>query len=200
MHVDIVNSWTTIYQGGPEVLLSKSMPERNLFLCYPDEAAPLAITCLNNFSGDYIIHVGELISTGTFSYPQAAWGRTSSADFQVALAEDIHCLLVKRLPRFPFSRDCISVWKRTQWVRGKQSAQKLEELDADGETITELEANSSISGVGYDKSVNVHGDDGEGADDDHDSGGDDDDDLWANIPIDERLPVDAAAPCLAHLS
>ena len=27
----------------------------------------------------------------------------------------------------------------------------------------------------------------------------DNDNLWANIPSDEVLPIDRAAPCLAHL-
>ena len=51
-------------------------------------------------------------------------GGTTAADFQVALHEDFHCLLVAKLPHFPFSRDCISVWKRTNWVLGKEALER----------------------------------------------------------------------------
>ena len=69
--------------------------------------------------GQYVIHVGELLTTGgTLSFPQAPWGRTSSSDFQVTLSEQFHCILSASLPRFPFSRDHITVWKRTKWIHG----------------------------------------------------------------------------------
>eukprot|EP01038_Epipyxis_sp_PR26KG_P014838 gene14838-19944_t len=71
-------------------------------------------------AGEYIIHIGELLQTGTLSgYPQAPFGRTTSSDFCVSLAENFHCLLIAEIPRFPFSKDCISVWKRTKWVEGR---------------------------------------------------------------------------------
>lgn len=104
-------------------MLLKYKGTRALFLCYPDEQEALAIECLERFTGEIIIHVGELMLTGTYSRPQSPWGRTTSADFQVALNEDFHCLLVSKLPRFPFSRDCISVWKKTTWVRGKEAVE-----------------------------------------------------------------------------
>ena len=84
----------------------------------------MANPCLDDFIGDYVIHIGELISTGQLSSPQAPWGRTSSADFQISLMTDFHCVLVYELPAFPFSRDCITVWKRTEFVRGKESIDK----------------------------------------------------------------------------
>ena len=69
--------------------------------------------------GQYVIHVGELLTSGgTLSFPQAPWGRTSSSDFQVTLSEEFHCILSASLPRFPFSRDYITVWKRTKWIHG----------------------------------------------------------------------------------
>ncbi|KAL7447585.1 hypothetical protein ACHAXS_007900 [Conticribra weissflogii] len=83
---------------------------RTLFLCYPDEeddqpppkhdddddddddddnhddeglAQPtsMAASCLEHFSGDTIIHVGELYGD-TLSLEQAPWGRSSSREFQ----------------------------------------------------------------------------------------------------------------------
>ena len=60
---------------------------------------------------------------------------------------EYHCLLQVKLPSFPFSRDCISVWKRTEFVEAPLNQES---------------------------------------------------DLWANIPLDERLP-DVVAPCLKHL-
>ena len=166
------SNWTDVQSGGPEVLLDSSVSEgRNLLLCYPDEASSLAIKCLENFTGDHIIHVGELAvcggGSGTLSSPQAPWGRTTGADFQVSLAEEFHCLLTISLPRYPFSRDCLSVWKRTQWVEGKP-------IEDSGVSDTE-------QGISVDGSETTK------------------DNMWANIPKDERMPVDCAAPCLQHL-
>jgi hypothetical protein len=97
------DAWTSVLEGGAEKLSDEKIAKgKSLFLCYPDEEEPLALECLENFQGDFVIHVGELISTGQLSGPQAPWGRTSSADFQVQLAEEFHCVLVADLPRFPF--------------------------------------------------------------------------------------------------
>ena len=149
------DAWSTVLKGGPSALKLEEYKNHTLFLCYPDEDSSLAEKCLRHYQGEYVIHVGELLYTGgTLSYPQAPWGRTSSADFQSTLAIEFHCVLTASIPRFPFSLDCISVWKRTQWVEGKDHV------------------------LGNDE----HGDD-----------------LWASIPVEERLPVDRAAPLLAHL-
>mmetsp|Transcript_7307 Transcript_7307/g.6553 ORF Transcript_7307/g.6553 Transcript_7307/m.6553 type:complete len:117 (+) Transcript_7307:1-351(+) len=87
--------------------------------------------CLQHFKGEYIIHVGEMITTGgTLSgTPQAPFGRTTSADFQVKLAESFHCLLVAPIPRYPFSNDTISVWKRTTFVKGREDYEDDNEDD-----------------------------------------------------------------------
>ncbi|RYG62513.1 hypothetical protein EON64_17735, partial [archaeon] len=67
--------WTEVQRGGPEVL--KKVKDRTLLLCYPDEAESIAAACLDNFTGDYIIHVGELHCTGTAAgAPVAPFGRT----------------------------------------------------------------------------------------------------------------------------
>lgn len=169
---EVVNdSWTNVLKGGPEMLLVKKISRgRNLFLSYPDEDGPMAMECLRNFKGDYIIHVGELMSTGTFSSPQAPWGRTSASDFQVRLYEEFHCLLVADLPRFPFSRDSISVWKRTKWVNTGESC----EVNDQDDVVRPVKRK--------------YGDEYR-----------DEDTLWASIPPEERIPTETAAPCLSHL-
>ena len=43
--------------------------------------------------------------------------RTSSAEFQVALQEQFHCILIANLElKLPYGKDTISVWKRTKYV------------------------------------------------------------------------------------
>ena len=121
--------WYNVEKGGPKVLKDPLMSKRNLFLCYPDQDGDLGHQCLLKFQGEYVIHVGELIQAGgTISgVPQAPFGRTSGADFQVLLSELFHCVLIAELPRFPFSNDCITVWKRTQFVRGRDTDSMQEE-------------------------------------------------------------------------
>jgi hypothetical protein len=81
---DRLSMWTEVKKGGAEVLSSAAAVGRNLFLCYPDEAESMAADCLERFTGEYIVHVGETIFTGTaMGAPVAPFGRTSSADFQV---------------------------------------------------------------------------------------------------------------------
>jgi hypothetical protein len=116
--------WTKVLQGGPEVLSNAVNSDRNLFLCYPDESESMAVCCLELFKGEYIIHVGELMTVGgcgTMAGPPVSpFGRTSSCDFQIALAESFHCVLVAQLElRYPYSNDCISVWKRTRYIPGR---------------------------------------------------------------------------------
>ena len=59
-----------VLPGGPTSLSDNKLSSRTLFLCYPDEEDALdddegeqpmsmAAQCLENFSGDTIIHVGE---------------------------------------------------------------------------------------------------------------------------------------------
>lgn len=176
-HVDAELNWTTVEKGGPKKLRDAKAQGRTLFLCYPDDSQSLGMKCLSEFSGEYIIHVGELITTGTLSgSSQAPFGRTTGSDFSVALAENFHCLLVASLPRFPFSKDCITVWKRTVYVPGRSVL--LGEDDSDGQE---------------DQSASLEDGNSDG------SGSAQDEDCWAAIPPEERLPVDAAAPCLAHL-
>ena len=229
--------WTYVGQGGPNMLENRRVAaNRNLFLCYPDDSNPLSIKCLERFTGEYIIHVGELISTGTLSgYPQAPFGRTSCSEFSVMLQEHFHCLLVADLPRLPFSKDCISVWKRTKWVPGKSIelegqhegalaiCDKICDRGESGsrlssERSTESQSLSHSRGDSLEPDEDAHNlqhnsrhrlldraasnsndrsvweeDDGES--EESSLGGD----FWANIPPDEILPSERAAPCLQYL-
>ena len=114
------DSWTYIVKGGPLLLRKPYLQGRTLFLCYPDEDGHLGSLCLQYFSGEYIIHVGELLITGTHcGFPQRPWGRTTSAEFQVELYEKFHCVFSAALPSYPVGKDYITVWKRTEFVAGK---------------------------------------------------------------------------------
>lgn len=176
------DNWTTVEKGGPSVLREKIAKGRTLFLCYPDDSNSMAVKCLDAYDGEYVIHVGELITTGTLSGgSQAPFGRTTGSDFSVALAESFHCLLTASLPNFPFGKDCITVWKRTQFVAGKS------QLLGDGEE----DGSDSKEGAQQ----------GKGGEEGSEQGSEDEaeEDSWAAIPAEERLPTDRAAPCLAHL-
>ena len=60
-----------VVQGDAKFLKKKICKDRNLFLCYPDEGESVGMQCLENFRGEYIIHVGELMVTGCASgFPQ----------------------------------------------------------------------------------------------------------------------------------
>jgi hypothetical protein len=170
-----------VKQGGPEVLLSNELRRsgRTLFLCYPDEddedtsggngegddddddddsnvlPSSMGWQCLNNFTGDHVIHVGETFLDSNYSMEQAPWGRSSAPEFQQRLASEFHCLLKVELPNWLHTRDTISVWKR-----------------------------STISTMVF------------AAEDDDDE---DEEVEYRHIPRKERLPVNVAAPCLAHL-
>jgi hypothetical protein len=116
-------------QGGAEVLRLPEHATRTLFLCYPDEnetkaesingskdSAPssLALSCLEHYRGDYVIHVGELFNDTTLAMEQAPWGRSSSPEFQQQLASQYHCLLRVGLPSWLHVSDTLSVWKRSE--------------------------------------------------------------------------------------
>jgi len=131
---DAANFWTDVKTGGPTIL--KRYVNRSLFLCYPDEDESIAIQCMEHYRGEYIIHVGELqVADGTAGgAPQAPYGRTSSGEFQRELSASFHPLLVANLKaRLPFSRDTISVWKRTDYVDGRLPLPADEEEEDDGE-------------------------------------------------------------------
>ncbi|RLO12098.1 hypothetical protein DYB28_004313 [Aphanomyces astaci] len=55
-------TWLDVEQGTPEVL--SRFKKRTLLLCYPDDyedsEESMAEACLNNYTGEYVIHIGEL--------------------------------------------------------------------------------------------------------------------------------------------
>jgi hypothetical protein len=110
-----------VRKGGPEVLRQES--GRTLFLCYPDEddeastemEEPLSMgaACLEHYTGEYVIHVGEVYGD-TLAMNQAPWGRSSSPEFQQRLTSEFHCILKASLSNWLHVWDTISVWKRTE--------------------------------------------------------------------------------------
>jgi len=210
MGVDIVcydkkksrQAFTDVQVGGPKVLSEPAAKGRTLFLCYPDDSTNLALKCLERYSGEYIIHVGELITTGTLSgQPQAPFGRTTGSEFSVALAETFHCLLVAGLPRFPFSKDCISVWKRTVFVPGKSAMLPPSDSEAEeeGDEMPNVDHKKGKKGESEGSSDGGEEEEDDGEEDEEEEEEEEEGDSWASIPPEEMLPVDIAAPCLAHL-
>eukprot|EP01082_Thalassiosira_pseudonana_P009374 g8281.t1 g8281 contig29:151237-152360(+) len=81
-----------------------------------DEAktTSMAAACLDHYTGDTVIHVGELYGD-TVSLDQAPWGRSSSNEFQERLAGEYHCILKMKLENnWLHVRDTLSVWKRSE--------------------------------------------------------------------------------------
>ena len=132
-----------IVAGGPEVI--PNYPDRTLFLCYPDEDSngsssssigvdeddpekhsSMAAACSDYYTGDTILHVGELClltnrsnvltnRSNVLSMDQAPWGRTSSPLFQERLMTEFHCILCAELRSQWFhTNDRLTVWKRSQ--------------------------------------------------------------------------------------
>jgi len=125
-----------IKQGSPATLSEDEEirnSDRTLFLCYPDEEdnqmlensnkdddeelqppLSMAASCLEHYTGEYVIHVGELYGD-TLSLEQAPFGRSSSSEFQLRLAGEYHCILKLKLNNnWLHVRDTLSVWKRTE--------------------------------------------------------------------------------------
>ncbi|RHY34559.1 hypothetical protein DYB32_000860 [Aphanomyces invadans] len=88
---------------------------RTLLLCYPDDYEDsdesMAEACLNYYTGEYVIHIGELFGH-TLCLPEP--GRTSSPEFQTRLAAVFHKILQVPLHSWHSSVDTLTVWKRTK--------------------------------------------------------------------------------------
>ena len=133
------NGGLVIKQGSPSTLSEDEElqnSDRTLFLCYPDEEdnqmlensnkneedaeeelqppLSMAASCLEHYTGEYVIHVGELYGD-TLSLEQAPFGRSSSSEFQQRLFGEYHCILKLKLNNnWLHVRDTLSVWKRTE--------------------------------------------------------------------------------------
>ncbi|EQC25386.1 hypothetical protein SDRG_16749 [Saprolegnia diclina VS20] len=107
-------TWLNVQQGTPKVL--KKHSKRTLLLCYPDDfedsEESMANECLNYFTGDTIIHIGEWLGQ-TVCLPEP-WGRTSAPEFQTRLSAVFHKVLQVPLPSWHSSIDTLTVWKRTK--------------------------------------------------------------------------------------
>lgn len=179
-------NWTVVHKGGPEQIQTPVATGRNLFLCYPDEDESIAVVCLENFKGTYVVHVGELaITDSNAGPPQAPYGRTSSSEFQIKLQQQFHCLLVADLQmRLPYERNAVSVWKRTDYVSGLVEPNDSADADVNSnEKYVHLSDVQRERAMALDKQYNQDGSVS----------------LWKNIREEEMLPVNRAAKCLAHL-
>lgn len=190
--------WTIVKKGDARMLMKKCYQKHTLMLCYPDEDSEMSMDCLERYDGEYLLHIGELVTTGTYSGgTQAPFGRTTCSQFQVSLLEYFHCILVAELPCFPFSKDCITVWKRTVFVPGRsaygpkhKNRERSEDLEvADGGDGEDHESDGEEEEI-------VESADG---DEEEECDADENEDCWADLPRIERLPIDRAATELAFL-
>ena len=149
-----------VQRGGPEVLSDPQIvnKDRSLFLCYPDDEdividgednggtiQSFGWNCLDNFQGQYIIHVGELImADNNLSYDQAPWGRSSSPEFQQRLMSEYHCIYKITLPNWVHVRDTLTVWKRTELCTMVFAASDDEDNHEDGNQCEEEEAEEEV--------------------------------------------------------
>jgi len=125
-----------VLEGDSSVLLEEEHENSTLLLCFPDEdsidGTSLGLSCLENFPGTHLIHIGELYPS-SLPVSQAPFGRTSTPEFQVALSTSFHCLKVIPLPRWPHESTTLSVWKRTQTVAITFEGDSDDEDDVDEE-------------------------------------------------------------------
>lgn len=107
-------NWCDVKKGGPESVLRHPDCD-TLMLCYPDDFedqdTSVALECMELFKGSTVIHVGELY--GQTVCKPGAFGKTTSPDAQVYLAENFHKVLQVPLPCWSANVDSLTVWKRT---------------------------------------------------------------------------------------
>lgn len=105
--------WCDVKKGGPAVVARH--PTHTLLLSYPDDFErgdeSLALQCLERFTSDTIILIGELFGANMLPNP---WGRSCGADFQETLASQFHCVIRIPLPSQPLAKDTLTVWKRNK--------------------------------------------------------------------------------------
>lgn len=95
-------AFTVISKGGFTDLkiISTQDGEYALFLCYPPPGCSMALDCLQNFKGDYIIYVGE-------------WqGDTATYEFEKALVSSFSLVNTIGLPNWFNTCYTFSLWKR----------------------------------------------------------------------------------------
>jgi hypothetical protein len=216
MGVDVGDGafWTHVDAGGPEALLLPANRRRALFLCFPDEIGPLGLECLRTFVGSTVVFVGELPGS-TLSMEDAPWGRSATRDFHVQLMTKFHCVLRAALPTWPTGRESISVWKRSAvcpLLMPDDSSSDEDGSEHEGSNSAALGKTTGVAAKTRSNSDDGHDESNdESSESIVDSEGDENDEgfpgstggtsvqFWRHIPEDERLPVDAAAPCMAYL-
>ena len=129
--------------------------------------------------------------------------RTSSAEFQVALQEQFHCILIANLElRLPYGRDSISVWKRTKYV----PARIYSSHDSCNNTESSLDHLSGGGSTGYLAGATDSGtDDDTGSDeerdwDDGEDSGDDEEDEEDKEKDEEEDGESSGLPILKHFN
>jgi hypothetical protein len=173
----------------------------------------MAYQCLQHYTGEYVIHVGELYtqSTPTFAMEQAPWGRTSSPEFQQLLANTFHCILRISLPNWLHTSDTLTIWKRST------TCTIVYETDSDNDNAEdENDTNHHPTNAGrhhhpthnndHNKKMKRNHSNRENNDSSDDTTNNtntnennDDEVQFRYIPPHEKLPIDAVAPCLQHL-
>jgi hypothetical protein len=175
--------------GGPDVLSSAEHQHRTLFLCYPDEndhanenndegdddqdaervQYSMAADCLQHYTGTYLIHVGELMSIQTPSL-----GR-DTAPYGRSSAPEFQERLFSEF-------HCVLQVALPNWLHAQDT---LTVWKRSTDTTTIVFENDQAASVNAGTS-------------DHPAD-EDDEVVYRHIPLEERLPVDIAAPCLQHL-
>ncbi|DAZ92755.1 TPA: hypothetical protein N0F65_000580, partial [Lagenidium giganteum] len=103
-------------KGGPETLSSvRELHGRSLLLCYPPPKDPMALDCLRNFTGKYVLHVGE-------------WqGDTGERKFEKRLARDYTLVKEVALPNWGNTAYSLTVWQRRQPKKGKHNDNSVDD-------------------------------------------------------------------------
>ena len=92
-------SWFDVSLGGPETLAQ--WPTRALLLCWPSAGTSFAKECLESYTGDTLIYVGEEAS-----------GCTANDEFFEVLARDWVARECVHIPQWPHMSDYLQVYSR----------------------------------------------------------------------------------------
>lgn len=92
--------WSPVASGGPETLAR--YPERTLLLCWPPMGEGLATQCLERYTGERVISIGE----------RGEGARTGDEAFQRLLDECYIEERVVQLPCWPGYSDCLTIYRR----------------------------------------------------------------------------------------
>ena len=138
------------------------------------EVGELALACLRSFTGDTIVHVGELIGDGTLSVGDAPWGRSTTRRFQEQLHSKFHCLLRVGLPTMATGRETLTVWRRSKCCPLMVPDDSDDEDGEEGAGLTMGAASDDSGGSSEDEEdeeeEDENGDENDGEEDESDEG------------------------------